>query len=90
MRSLGDVSFTSSQIKYHYLILLIVESGIFVAAAKTIEFVLFLLSPDNGLEGLNGFMSYIKLSLWLTSSYEAADVHQQDERRTSVEERRTQ
>lgn len=53
MRSLGDTSFVSSQVKYRYLILLIVESGIFVAVAKIIEFILFVLSPDNGLEGLN-------------------------------------
>ena len=53
MRSLGDTSFVSSQVKYRYLILLIVESGIVVAVAKIIEFILFVLSPDNGPEGLN-------------------------------------
>ncbi|PAV19446.1 hypothetical protein PNOK_0438000 [Pyrrhoderma noxium] len=53
MRSLGDMSFGSSQIKYRYLILLIVESGVFIAISKTIEFILFELSPNDGLDGNN-------------------------------------
>lgn len=53
MRNLGDMSFGSSQIKYRYMILLIVESGVVIAISKTIEFILFELSPDDGLDGNN-------------------------------------
>ena len=49
---IGGISFGASQ-HYHYVILLIIESGIVMAASKTIEFILFMLAPDDGLDGLN-------------------------------------
>ena len=53
------MSFKTSQVRYRSVILIIVESGIFMAISKTIEFVLFELSPNDGLDGLNAF--YIPL-----------------------------
>jgi len=53
------MSFKASQIRYRSVILIIVESGVFMAISKTIEFVLFELSPNDGLTGLNAF--YIPL-----------------------------
>lgn len=39
--------------RYSRVILLIVESGALIAAAKLIEFTLFKLAPVDGLNGLN-------------------------------------
>ncbi|KAF8509049.1 hypothetical protein JB92DRAFT_2814410 [Gautieria morchelliformis] len=50
---LGAMSFGPSQRRYHYVILLIVESGVVMAASKTLEFILFMLAPNDGLDGLN-------------------------------------
>ncbi|KAI0630799.1 hypothetical protein C8Q77DRAFT_227935 [Trametes polyzona] len=38
---------------YQRVLLLLIESGAFVAAAKLTEFVLFQLTPDDGIDGLN-------------------------------------
>ncbi|KAI0630792.1 hypothetical protein C8Q77DRAFT_1075369 [Trametes polyzona] len=38
---------------YKRILLLLIESGAFVAAAKLTEFVLFQLAPDDGIDGLN-------------------------------------
>ena len=50
---LDGLTFGPSQHKYDYVILLIVESGVVMAASKAIEFTLFLLAPPDGLNGLN-------------------------------------
>ncbi|KAF8968800.1 hypothetical protein BDZ97DRAFT_1790714 [Flammula alnicola] len=52
-RSLGAMSFGPSQTRYRSVILLILESGMFMSISKMIEFILFQLAPDDGLDGLN-------------------------------------
>ncbi|KAJ3805131.1 hypothetical protein F5876DRAFT_19628, partial [Lentinula aff. lateritia] len=46
-------SLGKSNIRYNYVILMIIESGLVMAISKTLEFILFELAPDNGLDGLN-------------------------------------
>ncbi|KAJ3576415.1 hypothetical protein NP233_g451 [Leucocoprinus birnbaumii] len=54
-RSFSDMRFSASTARYNHLILLIVESGVLITLSKVIEFILFELSPNDGLEGLNAF-----------------------------------
>ncbi|KDR69694.1 hypothetical protein GALMADRAFT_145406 [Galerina marginata CBS 339.88] len=58
-RKLDAESFGPSLLRYRSIILLIVESGVFMAVSKIIEFTLFQLAPDDGLDGLNAL--YIPL-----------------------------
>jgi hypothetical protein len=46
-------SFEASLRRYRFVIVLIVESGAFMAISKIIEFILFKLAPNDGLDGLN-------------------------------------
>ena len=77
MRNLEDMSFGSSQIKYRYLILLIIESGVFITVSKTIEFILFKVAPDDGLDGNNALyiimdcMPQIMVGCYHLSEYNA-------------------
>jgi len=43
----------SSSVHYNHVLLLIIESGLVMSISKTIEFILFELAPDDGLDGLN-------------------------------------
>ena len=52
-RTLDAKSFGESLRRYRLVIVLIVESGAFMAISKIIEFTLFKLAPDDGLNGLN-------------------------------------
>jgi len=52
-RKMDAKSFGPSLLRYRSIILLIVESGVFMAVSKIIEFTLFQLAPDDGLDGLN-------------------------------------
>jgi len=48
-----------SRTRYRSVILLLVESGVFISISKLIEFTLFLLAPLDGLHGLNAL--YIQM-----------------------------
>jgi len=50
---------TFSRARYRSVILLIVESGVFMSISKLIEFTLFQLAPPDGLHGLNAL--YIQM-----------------------------
>lgn len=52
-RDIGNVGLVSSKVRYRVIILLIIESGLFITASKLIEFTLFQLAPDDGIGGLN-------------------------------------
>lgn len=52
-REFSGMSFGPSQVRYNYVILLIIESGVVMTISKTLEFVLFQLAPDDGLNGNN-------------------------------------
>ena len=52
-RTLDAKYFGPSVRRYRFVIVLIVESGVFMAISKIIEFTLFQLAPDDGLNGLN-------------------------------------
>jgi len=52
-RKMDAISFGPSLLRYRSIILLIVESGVFMAVSKIIEFTLFQLAPNDGLNGLN-------------------------------------
>ena len=52
-RTLDAKYFGPSVRRYRFVIVLIVESGVFMAVSKIIEFTLFQLAPDDGLNGLN-------------------------------------
>ncbi|KAJ3563353.1 hypothetical protein NP233_g8994 [Leucocoprinus birnbaumii] len=52
-RDFSGMSFSTSSIRYNHVILLIVESGVIMTISKSLEFILFELSPPDGLVGLN-------------------------------------
>ena len=52
-RDLDAKYFGASLRRYRFVIVLIVESGAIMAISKVIEFTLFKLAPDDGLNGLN-------------------------------------
>jgi len=45
--------FWNSKSRYNRVILLILETGVVMTISKTMEFILFMLAPDDGLNGLN-------------------------------------